>query len=80
MCDVPGCGEKHLLVRCNTFKKLSLQQRLKEIEGCELYWLCYRHLQGRECWSQSRVPNCGVNFARHLIIPYCTAHSCRAAS
>jgi hypothetical protein len=22
---------------------------------------CYRHLQGRECWSKDKVPNCGVD-------------------
>jgi hypothetical protein len=55
------CGEKHSPARCIDFKKLTLQQRLKEIDGCELCRLCYRHLQGRECWSQGKVPNCGVD-------------------
>ncbi len=58
------CGEKHLPGMCDAFKKLSPQQRLKEIDGCELCWLCYRHLQGRECWSQGKVPNCGVDRLR----------------
>jgi hypothetical protein len=43
------CGEKHLPAKCDAFKKLSLQQRLKEIDGRELCRLCYRHLQGRGC-------------------------------
>jgi hypothetical protein len=41
--------------------KLSPQQRLRKIDGHELCRPCYRHLQGRECWSLGRVPNCGVN-------------------
>ncbi len=40
------------------FKKLSPQQRLKVIEDRELCHLCYRHLQGRECWLKDKVPNC----------------------
>jgi hypothetical protein len=55
------CGEMHSQARCDIFITLSLQQRLRKIDGRELYWLCYRHLQGRECWSQGRVPNCGVD-------------------
>jgi hypothetical protein len=55
------CGEKHSPARCDAFKKLPPQQRLKEINGYELCRLCYRHLQGRECWSQGRAPNCGVD-------------------
>jgi hypothetical protein len=31
------------------------------IEDRELCHLCYRHLQGRECWSKDKVPNCGVD-------------------
>jgi hypothetical protein len=45
------CGEKHSPARCDIFKKLSPQQRLKRIDGRELCRLCYRQLQGRECWS-----------------------------
>ncbi len=44
------CGEKHAPARCEVFKKMTPQERL-----------CYRHLQGRDCWSQGRVPNCGVD-------------------
>ncbi len=55
------CGEKHAPGKCDAFKKLSLQQRLKVIEDRELCHLCYRHLQGRECWSKDKVPNCGVD-------------------
>jgi hypothetical protein len=46
-----SCGEKHSPAKCDTFKKLSTEQRLKEIDSWELCRLCYRHLQGRECWS-----------------------------
>ncbi len=55
------CGEKHAAGKCDAFKKLSPQQRLKEIEERELCQLCYRHLRGRECWSKDKVPNCGVD-------------------
>jgi hypothetical protein len=55
------CGEKHAPGKCDAFKKLSAQQRLKVIEDRELCHLCYRHLQGRECWSKDKVPNCGVD-------------------
>ncbi len=55
------CGEKHAPGKCNAFKKLSPQQRLKEIEERELCQLCYWHLRGRECWSKDKVPNCGVD-------------------
>ncbi len=55
------CGEKHPPAKCDVFKKLSPQQRLKEIDGRELCRLCYRHLQGRDCWSKDKVPNCGVD-------------------
>ncbi len=55
------CGEKHAPGKCDAFKKLSPQQRLKEIEERVLCQLCYRHLRGRECWSKDRVPNCGVD-------------------
>jgi hypothetical protein len=41
------CGEKHSPAKCDVFKKLSPQQRLKEIDSRELCRLCYRHLQGR---------------------------------
>jgi len=53
------CGEKHAPWKCDAFKKLSPQQRLKVIEERELCHLCYRHLQGRECWSKDKAPNCG---------------------
>ncbi len=55
------CGEKHPPGKCDAFKKLSPQQRLKEIDSRELCRLCYQHLQGRECWSKDKVPNCSVN-------------------
>jgi hypothetical protein len=55
------CGEKHTPGKCDAFKKLSPQQRLKVIEERELCQLCYRHLRGRECWSKDKVPNCGVD-------------------
>ncbi len=55
------CREKHAPGKCDAFKKLSPQQRLKVIEERELCHLCYRHLQGRECWSKDKVPNCGVD-------------------
>jgi hypothetical protein len=55
------CGEKHMPGKCDAFKKLSPQQRLKVIEDRELCHLYYRHLQGRECWSKDKVPNCGVD-------------------
>jgi hypothetical protein len=55
------CGEKHPPGKCDAFKKLSPQQRLKEIENRELCQLCYRHLRGRDCWSKDKVPNCGVD-------------------
>jgi len=53
------CREKHAPWKCDAFKKLSLQQRLKRIEERELCHLCYRHLQGRDCWSKDKVANCG---------------------
>jgi hypothetical protein len=53
------CGEKHAPWKCDAFKKLSPQQRLKRIEERELCHLCYRHLQGRDCWSKDKVANCG---------------------
>ena len=56
-----GCGKKHLPARCEVFKKMTLQQRLKKIDERELCRLCYHHLQGRDCWSQGRMPNCGVD-------------------
>jgi hypothetical protein len=43
------CGEKHPPGKCDAFKKLSSQQRLKEIDTRELCRLCYRHLRGRDC-------------------------------
>jgi hypothetical protein len=55
------CGEKHPPGKCDAFKKLSPQQRLKEIDNRELCRLCYRHLRGRDCWSKDKVPNCGVD-------------------
>jgi hypothetical protein len=55
------CGEKHAPGKCDAFKKLSPQQRLKEIDNRELCRLCYRHLRGRDCWSKDKVPNCGVD-------------------
>jgi hypothetical protein len=54
------CEEKHPPGKCDAFKKLSPQQRLKEINNRELCWLCYLHLRGRDCWSKDKVPNCGV--------------------
>jgi inorganic pyrophosphatase len=65
------CGEKHSPERCEVFKKLPTQQRLKRIAEQELYRLCYRHLQGKECWSLGRVPNYGVAGAWLLTIPHC---------
>jgi hypothetical protein len=53
--------EKHSPARCEAFKKMTPQQRLKKITEQDLCKLCYRHLQGRGCWSLGRVPNCGVN-------------------
>ncbi len=35
------CGEKHAPWKCDAFKKLSPQQRLKKIEERELCHLCY---------------------------------------
>jgi hypothetical protein len=54
-------GEKHPPWKCDAFKKLSPQQRLKEINNRELCRLCYRHLRGRDCWSKDKVPNCRVD-------------------
>ncbi len=34
---------------------------LKEMDSRELCRLCYGHLQGRDCWSKDKVPNCGVD-------------------
>jgi hypothetical protein len=55
------CGEKHAPGKCDAFKKLSPQQRLKEIDNRELCRLCYQHLRGRDCWSKDKVPNCRVD-------------------
>jgi hypothetical protein len=55
------CGEKHLPGKCDGFKTLSPQQRLKEIDTRERCWLCYRHLRGQDCWSKDKVPNCGID-------------------
>jgi hypothetical protein len=55
------CGEKHPPGKCDAFKKLSPQQRLKEVDTRELCRLCYRHLRGRDCWSKDKVPSCGVD-------------------
>ncbi len=55
------CGEKHPPGKCDAFKKLSPQQRLKEIDNRELCRLCYRHLRGRDCCLKDKVPNCGVD-------------------
>jgi hypothetical protein len=55
------CGEKHSPARCEVFKKPTPQQRLKKIEERGLCKLCYGHLQGRDCWSLGKVPNCDVN-------------------
>jgi hypothetical protein len=65
-------GKKDSPARSEAFKKMTPQQRLKKIDERELCKLCYRHLQGRECWSLGRVPNCKVDVARLLTIPYCT--------
>jgi hypothetical protein len=54
-------GEKHSPARCEVFKKMTPQQRLKKIDERELCRLCYCNLQGRDCWSQGRVPNCSVD-------------------
>jgi hypothetical protein len=65
------CSEKHSPARCEVFKKLPPQQRLKRIADRELCRLCYRHFQGRECWSLGRVPNCGVDgceVPHHLLL------------
>ncbi len=54
-----------------TVKKLSPQQRLKEIDNRELCRLCYRRLQGRDCWSKDKVPNCvvdGCEAAHHHLL------------
>jgi hypothetical protein len=56
-----SCGEKHPPGKCDAFKKLSPQQRLKEIDTRALCRLCYRHLRGLDCWSKDKVPNCGVD-------------------
>ncbi len=59
--DVPRLRREAFTGKCNTFKRLSPQQRLKEINSRELCRLCYRHLQERESWSLGKVPNCGVD-------------------
>jgi hypothetical protein len=51
--------KKHSPGKCVAFKKLSPQQRLKEIDSWELCRLCYCHLQGRgermlHCWGFSK--------------------------
>jgi hypothetical protein len=58
---VQECGEKHSPARCEVLKGLTPQQRLAKIEGREL---CYRHLEGRDCWSLGRVPNCSIDGCR----------------
>jgi hypothetical protein len=55
------CGKKHSPARCEVFKKMTSQQRLKKIYERELCRLSYCHVQERDCWSQGRVPNCGVD-------------------
>jgi hypothetical protein len=59
--DVPDLWRETSARKCNTFKKLSPKQRLKEINTRELCQLCYRHLRERDCWSKDKVPNCGVD-------------------
>ncbi len=73
------CGEKHAPGKCDAFKKLSPQQRLKVIEERELCHLCYRHLQGRECCSKDKVPNCGVDGCQAAHHNLLHGTSCRAA-
>ncbi len=70
------CGEKHAPWKCDAFKKLSPQQRLKVIEERELCHLCYQHPSAGQ---RTRCPTAGRMAARRHIIIFCTARSCRAA-
>jgi hypothetical protein len=63
--------EKHSPGKCDAFKKLSPQQRLKEIDSRELCRLCYRQLQGRDCCSKyTKYPTAASTVVRRLTIPY----------
>ena len=73
------CGEKHAPGKCDAFRRLSPQQRLKVIEDRELCQLCYRHLRGRECCQKTRCPTAGWMAVKRPTTIFCTAHSWRAA-
>ncbi len=73
------CGEKHPPGKCDAFKKLSPQQRLKEIDTRELCRLCYRHLRGETAGRRTRCLTAASTVVRRLTTTFCTAHSWRAA-
>jgi hypothetical protein len=69
------CGEKHAPWKCDAFKKLSPQQRLKRIEERELCHLCRGVTAGRK----TKCPTAERMAARRPTTTFCTAPSCRAA-
>jgi hypothetical protein len=61
------CSEKHPPGKCDAFKKLSPQQRLKEIDRAVPTGL------------RTKYPTAVSTVVRRLTIPSCTAHLWRAA-
>jgi hypothetical protein len=58
------CGKKHSPAKCDAFKKLSPQQRLKEIDSWELCRLCYVTCkrEGNECFTAGGFPSNPILF------------------
>jgi hypothetical protein len=73
------CGEKHPPGKCDAFKKLSPQQRLKEIDTRELCRLSTGTCEGGIAGQRTRCPIAASTVVRQLITISCTAHSWRAA-
>jgi hypothetical protein len=73
------CGEKHAPGKCDAFKKLSPQQRLKVIEERELCHLCYRRTcEGASAGQRTRCATAGWMAVKRPTTIFCTAHSWKA--
>jgi hypothetical protein len=74
------CSEKHSPARCEVFKKMTSQQRLKKLDERELCRLCYLHLQEGTVGPRAGCPTDVLTVARFFTIPCCTGRLLRAAS
>jgi hypothetical protein len=73
------CGEKHAPRKCDAFKKLSPQQRLKELKAGSSVSFATGTCKDGSAGQRTKCPTAEWMAVKRLTTISCTAHSWRAA-